>query len=118
MEERDMNRRDFLKLATVGSAAVVTTRFIRRFSFISPGVFMPGDLAVRLGGKLFKGTADGRILVSKDGGQAWHCAANFGEACQVRDIYAAGGRLYARIGCPGGVFGLVSVDGAVWRTAG
>ena len=113
-----MNRRDFLKLAGVGSLAVIANQFIRKFSFVFPEDVFPGDFMVSLGGKLFKGTADGRVLASADGGLSWHSSANFGGQSQVKNLSVSGGRLFAEIGIPGGTFELVSVNGTVWRTLG
>ena len=113
-----MNRRDFLKLAAVGSLAVLTAQFGRKFSSVFPGVVSSGDFAASLGGKLFKGTADGRILASTDDGLSWRCCADFGGNARVRDLYASGGRLFAEIGIPGGTFELASADGIRWRTIG
>ncbi len=111
-----MNRRDFLKLAAVNFLAAVVPQWIHRFSLTVPGLASARDFSARLGGKLYKGTADGRILASDDGGFFWHCSANFGSCYQVKGLYAAGDRLYAWIGFPKGAFALVSVDGTLWRT--
>jgi hypothetical protein len=113
-----MNRRDFLKWAATGSLAVLAAQFTRKLSFVFPGVDLPGDFAARLGGKLFRGTSDGRVLASTDGGRAWHCSAYFGGQSRVQDLYVSGGRLFAEIGIPGGTFELASADGIVWRTIG
>ena len=113
-----MNRRDFLKLAALGSLAVLTAQFTRKFSSFFPGDGSSGDFAVRLGGKLFKGTVDGCILASLDSGRSWRRSANFGREARVKALAVSGGRLFARIGIPGGMFDLVSADGIVWRTVG
>ena len=113
-----MNRRDYLKLAAAGSLAVVTVQLMRKFSFSLPGEVSAGDFIAGPGGRLFKGTADGRILASADGGLAWNCSVNLGKQSRIMDLSATGGNLIADIGFPGGTFQLASADGIVWRTAG
>ncbi|MBN2387242.1 MAG: hypothetical protein JXB85_09495 [Anaerolineales bacterium] len=112
-----MNRRAFLKLAAIGSLAILTARFTRTFSSLSPGAPSPGDSAVRLGKKVFKGV-DSLVLVSADEGLTWRRSANFGGEARVKDLSVSGGRMFARTVIPGGRFDLVSVDGVVWRTVG
>jgi len=113
-----MHRRDFLKLAAASSLAVLTMQFARKFPSFFPGDHPGGDFAVQAGGKLFRGTSDGRLLVSTDGGLSWRCKANFGENAWVRDLAASGDWLFAEIEIPGGAFALASADGVVWRTFG
>jgi len=113
-----MNRRDFLKLSSMGSLAVITAQFTRKFPSVLSADVLPGVFAPRLGKQLFKGSSDGRILVSTDGGQTWRCCTNFGRQCQVKYVYTVGSRLFAMIGIPAGTFELVSADGIVWRTTG
>ena len=112
-----MNRRDFLKASAVAALAAIGLRFTRYFSTpLSAGSAMPA--AVRLGGKLFMGTAAGRILVSTDDGLTWQHSADFGEQCRVGGLYEDDGLLLAVIGFGGHEFALASVNGIVWRTIG
>jgi photosystem II stability/assembly factor-like uncharacterized protein len=77
---------------------------------------LSGDFVSGPGGRLFRGTRDGRILTSPDGGRSWRRSANFGEECRVQELAAAGGSLAVRIGYRGFTFRLVSADGVAWRT--
>jgi hypothetical protein len=113
-----MNRLNFLKLAAVSSLAVIASQWNRKLPFPIPGDIFPGDFICGPGGKLFHGTADGRILASADGGRTWRRNTNFGEDCRVRGLSIAGGNLLADIGITGGTFQLASADGVVWRTVG
>jgi len=113
-----MNRRNFTKLAAVGSVAVLTTLLVRKISFLIPGDIPAGDFISGPDMNLYKGTDDGRILASADGGLTWDCRIKLGPNMQVRRLAKAGGGLSAGIGFSGGDFELASEDGIVWRTTG
>jgi hypothetical protein len=118
IEEMEMNRRNFTKLAALGSLAVITTPVARKLSFLIPGDIPAGGFVSGPGGNIVKKTGDGRIMVSADGGLTWDCGIKLGPNMQVRRLAAAGGGLSAGIGFPGGDFDLVSEDGIIWRTIG
>jgi hypothetical protein len=99
-----MNRRNFLIGMTAASLASLLT--------LNP----PLSLQARAAGQMFQGTADGRILISGDGGDTWQPLANFGPHLSVVELFADGGSLYARLGFEGYTFLLQSSDGKTWRT--
>ena len=108
-----MNRRSFL----IGIAKVT-------LSGIAVAA-LPGSLmaAVRLAdpeaialGKLFKGTRNGRVLESLDGGQTWQPRANFGKHCAVLALVERQGQLWAQIGLQGYSFFLTTSDARTWYT--
>lgn len=68
-------------------------------------------------GKTFKGTADGKILLSADGGQTWQVCLNLAPGCAVKGVTQRGGVSYAEIAIQGYRFTLKSSDGKLWRTA-
>jgi hypothetical protein len=110
-----MNRLGFLKLAAASSLAVIVSHWKKRIPLSIPGDGLSGDFVSGPGGRLFRGTRDGRILASRDGA-AWSRTADFGEECRVQELVAAGGSLAVRIGYHGFTFRLVSADGVAWRT--
>jgi hypothetical protein len=67
---------------------------------------------------LFKGTPDGRILKSADGGQQWQTAANFGPDFQVRRLTPNRQRLQAELRFQQHTVTLASPDGLTWYTEG
>jgi len=108
-----MNRRSFL----IGIAKVT-------LSGIAVAA-LPGSLmvAVRAAdpeaaalGKLFKGTRDGRVLESLDGGQTWQPRANFGKHCAILALAEHQGQLWAQVGLLGHSFYLTSSDALTWYT--
>lgn len=112
-----MDRRNFLKLTAAGSLAVLVGQLTSRYFSVFSAPFWTETDVVEWGGKLFKGTMDGRILSSTDGGATWSSSANFGEQCRVEYLSAVDGRLFALLGVSGGRFTLASVDGSVWLTS-
>jgi len=67
-------------------------------------------------GKLFKGTRDGRVFESLDGGQTWQPRANFGKHCAILALAEHQGQLWAQVGLQGHSFYLTSSDARTWRT--
>jgi hypothetical protein len=67
-------------------------------------------------GRLFKGTSDGEILESLDGGMSWQRAVNFGEGYAVNVLSQEADLLYARVDFASGSFHLKSADGRTWYT--
>ncbi len=68
-------------------------------------------------GRLLRGTADGKVLESLDGGATWQRIANFGELCSVARLSEQNSEIHARVFLQGNIFTLHSADGRVWRTA-
>ena len=98
-----MNRRHFLTGITAASLSLLTLN-----------LSLPPQ--ARAAGQMFRGTADGRILVSGDDGATWRQAANFGPHLAVVELFEDGGSVYARLGLQGYTFLLQSADGKIWRT--
>jgi hypothetical protein len=67
-------------------------------------------------GKKYRGTRDGRVLESVDGGRTWQQVASFGSHCAVQALSNRQGQLRARIGVQGYSFALISADARLWRT--
>jgi hypothetical protein len=115
-EQMTMNRRDFLKVAGAGSLAVVAFSNYRQVASPATVAVRTRNVTARLGGKLFKGTLDGRILASEDGGGSWASCAKFGGQHRIDSLTVRGSQLRAEIGIPGATFQLTSGNGRVWHT--
>jgi len=87
-----MKRRDFLKLGSLMSA----------FTFASVGpmksiVNLPIETAAN--GIMYRGTHNGQVFTSKDGGKTWQMQSQFGPDYTVLDIFTArDGQLYLQMG--------------------
>ena len=66
---------------------------------------------------MLRGTSDGKVVESVDGGKSWHVVAKFGSHCSVDSINRGGDRIYARISVKGHPFLLESRDARTWVTA-
>jgi hypothetical protein len=66
-----MHRRDFLKIGGLFSAALLV-------QFNPLGKLAVRPVEVEAGGKLYRGTSDGRILVSANAGKTWQLHTHFG----------------------------------------
>ncbi len=112
MTERTYSRRVFLQAAglLMGSLVLIPP-FINRKA--------GGQLEARIGaaGKKYKGTNDGRVLESVDGGKTWQQVANFGSQCAIQSLSNRQGQLQAWIGIEGYRFSLTSTDARIWYTA-
>jgi hypothetical protein len=101
-----MNRREFLKgVATVSLAGSLAT-------------LLSANVQADAGARLYKGTAEGKILESDDGGRSWQVTANFGKTCPIWGVYSDRGELYAEMGASPQRFFLKSSDGRTWYTSG
>lgn len=65
----------------------------------------------------YRGTDDGRILRSANGGVTWDECADFGRGCRISAIEPAGSALVASVVFSGHAFRLYSGDGRSWTTA-
>lgn len=104
-----MNRRDFLKLSSlVTVAAGVAGGAVRYWTTL------PVEAAAF--GKVFRGTYDGSIHVSPDGGQSWQLHSHLGSSYSILDIFTGlDGRLYVHTGFEQHAFHLVlSKDQDAW----
>jgi hypothetical protein len=98
-----MNRRDFVKnIATLSLGSCLT-------------VNLPTIPQAQAAGKMFKGSAEGQIFESTNGGQTWRPIANFGPACPIVNVFQNGPQLYAEVGCQNHTFFITSTDARSWR---
>jgi len=107
-----MNRRDFLKLGGVFSTAALLR--------INPqAILLPDPVEAAAGNKLYRGTPDGKIFISEDGGGSWQLHANFGNDCSILDLLAnSNERVFARVGFKQHSFVLMlSKNGKNWQSA-
>ena len=104
-----MNRRDFLKLGSVMS--------VFGYATVSPiGNIAKLPLETAAFGKLYRGTYDGSVHVSENGGKSWQLHSGFGPDYAILDIFTGlDGRLYVHTGFKQRSFLLVlSKDGKSW----
>lgn len=66
-------------------------------------------------GALYRGSSEGRIFKSADGGHTWQACANFGPACSVAEIKPDNDQVLARLDYQGHPFVVASIDGRTWR---
>ena len=83
-----MYRREFLKLGGLLSAAL--------FVQTNPlGKVMSLPMEVKSQGKLYRGTSDGKILISANAGKSWQLHTNFGS---LFSILGLGTDLWGHVG--------------------
>jgi hypothetical protein len=106
-----MNRREFLKLGGALSAMLV-------LPLGSLGKEVASLATIALQGLTYRGTLDGKVYVSANGGKTWKLHTDFGPAFTIFSLtLVPRNRIYARIGFAGKSFGLVlSPAEHVWRT--
>ncbi len=83
---------------------------------VAAAVLTPRPVESTFKGGRLRGTADGRVLESRDNGQTWQETAFFGSHCAVLDLMERNGQIYAKIGLRNLTFTLSSPDARVWRT--
>jgi hypothetical protein len=107
-----MKRRNFLKLSGIASIALLAP-----VGLIVKGI--ASITTVKVQGKTFHGSDDGKVYVSRDDGQNWERLANFGPGMATKSFTAIpGARIYARFEFAGNPFALVySLNDGQWRTA-
>lgn len=106
-----MNRRDFIFTGGVFTAAML-------IQVSSLARFVPKFPEVEVRGRFYRGTPDGKVLISTDAGKNWMEHTNFGSQYVVRKLGKDLNELVqARLGFEGLSFGLVlDDDGKKWRT--
>lgn len=65
---------------------------------------------------LYRGTPDGKVLKSEDGGGTWHVLVNFGADYVVETVSQTAKGLLARLSYAGAGFSLLTQDERIWRT--
>ena len=106
-----MDRRDFLKLGGLFSAAL--------FAQFNPlGSFTIQPVEVQSHGKLYRGTIDGKILLSTNAGKTWQIHTNFGTGCTITHLFLDRlENVRARLKFTGYPFELaLTQDGKAWKT--
>lgn len=107
-----MNRREFLKISLLTFVVSMAPSFGLASVFAAPA-------AAEFQGKHFRGTRDGKILVSYNAGKTWQLHTNLGSSCAVVNLQPAGDHLYSQMRFQGHPFRLaLTNDGKSWRTAG
>jgi hypothetical protein len=106
-----MDRREFLKLG----GAVTTAAFLHN---IPKTAFASKPAEAFVNGNMYRGTADGKILLSEDGGITWRTHTNFGNDLEILEILAnPRGQVFARLGFQGHSFALVlDQNGKSWKS--
>lgn len=104
-----MNRREFIKLSAITAITLFSST-----SFIGKFIYKPAQ--VLAGSKLFKGTLNGKIFVSKDSGRGWEQLTNFGEDISIIDLRVDHStQVYALLGYKDFIFHLkLAPDGRNW----
>lgn len=107
-----MDRRDFLKLSGLLSAAVFMP-----LNSLPKAVSFP--LEVEAQGKRFRGTSDGKIYVSGDAGESWRLHTNFGSEVSIQDLSInLWGQVRAQLGFADHSFEMILVQtGKGWKTS-
>jgi hypothetical protein len=102
-----MDRRDVLKLGAATSLALLLQA--------SPLGRILGPSNVEAKGLLYRGSRDGYIYSSADGGRTWQEMANFGPDLRVRVSRDLKGQVFARLFYQGSAFELnLLKDGRTW----
>jgi hypothetical protein len=105
-----MDRRNFLKLSGLLSAAV-----FMQFNSLEKAVSFPVEVEAQ--GKLFRGTSDGKIYISANAGKSWQLHTNFGSAFYIFGLADDWGQVHAQLGFEGHSFELALIEnGKTWRT--
>lgn len=106
-----MNRRNFLRAGGVLAAALVV-------QLNSLDSVRSAPVEANTQGKVYRGTSDGKILVSTDAGQTWKLHTAFGSEFRVLGLSAdRSERVRAALGYRGHTFGIaLAADGKRWRT--
>ena len=107
-----MNRREFLKVGSTFSTALVF--------FSSPfKVFLPKPTLTMAGGKSYRGNASGEVYVSEDSGQTWQLHTRLGREYTILNIFSGqDGQVYLLAGYKGRSFHLsLAPDGQFWNSA-
>ena len=105
-----MYRRDFLKLSGLFSAAVFIplNSLTKEFSF---------PVEVEAQGNLFRGTTDGKILISADAGKTWQLHTNFGSNFSIMNLgMNLWGQVEAQLGFADHSFEVaLAKNGVAWK---
>lgn len=106
-----MNRRDFLR---IGGA--VATALLLQFNPLGKLAMRPVE--VKANGMTYRGTLDGKILISADEGRTWQLHTNFGEDFSILSLFTnLSGQIHAQLEFAGHPFELALVyNSKTWKT--
>lgn len=105
-----MDRRQFLSAATAVTA-------VGLMHLATPRLFATNGLAPILSPMFYRGTKDGKLYETNDGGKTWQLIADFGSHCAIdRVVIHKNGDTAVKLVCAGYTFDLYSTDARVWRT--
>jgi photosystem II stability/assembly factor-like uncharacterized protein len=110
MAIRSLSRRTFLKVAGLTASALL----------LAPGSAQGAGnyfiVQTEALGRQYRGTRDGLVFESVDGGRNWQQVANFGSHCVVQALHQRQDQLVAQVGVAGYAFALTSRDARTWHT--
>ena len=106
-----MNRRDFLKLGGVISAAALV-------GFVPLGSLASIPVEAWSDDKLYRGTSDGKVYVSSNAGKSWQLHTNFGSEFSISALTPHHtGPLHAQLEYQGHSFELaLALNKKNWKT--
>lgn len=106
-----MHRRDFLKLGGLISTALLV-------QFSPMGSFAVRPVEAESNGRRYRGTSDGKILISANDGNTWRLHTNFGTDYSITGLSTGdSGQLRAQLEFAGFPFELVlGQNSATWKT--
>jgi hypothetical protein len=104
-----MQRREFLKLSGLFSAAFFTQLNVARIS--------TRPIEAEAQGRIYRAAPHGKIFVSADSGKSWQLHTNFGTEMIITDLTPDDrGQIHAQLGFAGHSFELVlAPNGKTWR---
>lgn len=108
MNKLPLSRRQFIKIAGISAAVIVTYPLVDHALQLVPKITFQEQL--------FRGTFDGLIERSKDNGQSWEKMMNFGGHIQVEGFRIVQERLIASLKLGHHSFLVESMDGRIWKT--
>jgi hypothetical protein len=106
-----MYRRDFLKLSGLATAALL-------FQVNPLGRIASQFKQVESHGRLYRGTHDGKILMSTDMGKNWQLHTNFGREFSIRELTAdLRGQVHLQLEFANHTFDLALMKNSItWQT--
>ena len=116
MDVKTCSRRGFIKAAGLAAGAALVASLPDLGAARTTGA-EPGATTARLFGRHYRGTADGFILESSDGGLSWQRVAKFGSHCSILSLHEHQGLAHARVEVGSHRFALTSTDARSWRCA-
>ena len=114
-----MTRRDLLKMMGVSAGAGMVNAVQAPLRSVGQAAswleVVSADPQAEFDGRLFRGSVDGCIYVSTDGGKAWDLLTCLHKDCAVTSLRADKSGLSATLEFQGYPFNLTSSDGKVWK---